>query len=106
MFVEVGGKVEYVYARGTSSWAFDGSGQVKRSKTNYSLASFQSGKQYNCDLSASYNIAARYWAWKLKLTRRNDGQLSSGRSSRDKRRMPVTLSHLWGDKDSTSLCKA
>lgn len=39
------------------------------------------GKQYNCDLNASYNIAARYWAWKLKLTRRKDGQLPEDKSS-------------------------
>jgi IS605 OrfB family transposase len=54
-FAERGGKTEFVYPRGTSSWAFDGSGKVKRSKKNYSLATFPSGKQYNCDLSASYN---------------------------------------------------
>lgn len=39
-FQEEGGKTEYVYARGTSSWAFDGSGQVQRSKTQYELAMF------------------------------------------------------------------
>lgn len=94
-FVELGGGVVFVYARGTSSWAYDGSGQPKRSKANYSLATFTTGKQYNADLSASYNIAARYWADKLKLTHRKDGQLSAGRRSSDKRRMPVTLSDLW-----------
>ncbi|HSH84797.1 MAG TPA: transposase, partial [Guyparkeria sp.] len=59
------------------------------------LATFQNGKQYNADLNASYNIGARYWAWKHKLTRRKDGQLSVGKSSPDKPRMPVTLSTLW-----------
>ncbi len=59
-FQEVGGKVQFVYARGTSSWAFDGSGQVQRSKQQYELAVFPNGKQYNADLGASYNIAARY----------------------------------------------
>ena len=38
----------------TSAYAFDGSGKVKRSKKNYSLCVFPSGKQYNADLSASY----------------------------------------------------
>ena len=104
-FAEVGGKVEYVYARGTSSWAFDGSSKLKRSKSQYELATFANGKQYNCDLSASYNIGARYWAWKLKLTRRKDGRLSSGKSPRDKQRMPVTLSLLW-DRESAYECLA
>ena len=98
-FEEIGGKTEFVYARGTSSWAYDGSGKIKRNKSNYSLATFASGKQYNADLSASYNIAARYLAYKLKLTRRNDGQLSDGKSSSDKQRMPATLSLLW-DRDA------
>ncbi|MBK4732876.1 IS200/IS605 family accessory protein TnpB-related protein [Oxynema sp. CENA135] len=94
-FQEVGGKTEYVYARGTSSWAFDGSGKVRRSKTQYELATFANGKRYNADLSASYNIAARYLAYKLKLTRRKDGQVAKGRSSCATPRMPVTLSLLW-----------
>ncbi|HAA29134.1 MAG TPA: transposase [Cyanobacteria bacterium UBA8553] len=99
-FEEVGGITEYVYPRGTSSWAYDGSGQVSRDKSNYSNATFKTGKQYNCDLSASYNIAARYWAYKLKLTRRKDGRLLDGKSSSNKQRMPVTLSLLWEPRSS------
>jgi putative transposase len=94
-FQEEGGKVEYVYARGTSSWGFDGSGKVQRSKTQYELAKFANGKRYNADLGASYNIAARYLAYKLKLTRRKDGQVAKGKSSCATPRMPVTLSLLW-----------
>jgi IS605 OrfB family transposase len=94
-FVEVGGKVELVYPRGTSSWAYDGSGQLKRSKDNYALATFQNGKRYNADLNGSQNIAARYWAYKLKLAYRNGRQLLSSKSSGSKSRMPITLSHLW-----------
>ncbi|MGK7925033.1 MAG: IS200/IS605 family accessory protein TnpB-related protein [Spirulina sp.] len=94
-FEELGGKIELVYPRGTSSWAYDGSGRVKRSKTNYANAQFASGKQYNADLNGSQNIGARYWAWKRKLAHRNGRQLSGGKSSPDKRRMPVTLSTLW-----------
>ena len=45
------------------------------------------------------NIAARYIAYKLKLTRRNDGQMSGGKSSPGLQRMPATLSLLW-DKDA------
>jgi IS605 OrfB family transposase len=94
-FVEVGGSVELVYPRGTSSWAYDGSGQLKRSKQNYALATFQTGKQFNADLNGSYNIGGRYWGYKLKLAYRNGCQLSSSKSSGDKQRMPVTLSRLW-----------
>lgn len=94
-FIEAGGKVEYVYARGTSSWAYDGSGQVQRDSKQYELCTFASGKRYNADLNASYNIAARYWAYKLKLTRRNDGQVQGGRSSVRTSRMPIVLSDLW-----------
>jgi IS605 OrfB family transposase len=94
-FVEAGGQVAHVYARGTSSWAFDGTGKIRRDKSNAALATFSTGKQYNADLNASYNIGARYWAWKHKLTRCKDGQLPGDRSSSGKPRMPVTLSTLW-----------
>ena len=62
-----------VNAKNTSALAFDGSGYVKRDKKNASLCTFPSGitptgrisyakgKQYNCDLNASYNIGARYF---------------------------------------------
>ena len=50
-----------IYACGTSKYAFDGSGQVKRDKDNYSLCTFSNGKRYNTDLSASYNIGARFF---------------------------------------------
>ncbi|BCU08351.1 RNA-guided endonuclease TnpB family protein [Allochromatium tepidum] len=92
---EAGGRIVYVYARGTSSWAFDGSGRVQRDTQQYERATFANGKQYSADLNASYNIGARYWAWKNKLTRRKDGQLSEDRRSPGKPRIPVTLSTLW-----------
>ena len=57
--------VSRICAWGTSKLAFDGSGEVTRDPKNHSLATFQSGKQYNCDLSASYNIGARYFIRKL-----------------------------------------
>ena len=50
-----------VWAAGTSKYAFDGSGQVKRDKDNFSLCTFSNGKRYNTDLSASYNIGARFF---------------------------------------------
>ena len=45
----------------TSALAFDGSGRVTRDENNHALCTFTTGKRYNCDLSASYNIAARYF---------------------------------------------
>jgi hypothetical protein len=71
------------------------------------LATFASGKRYNCDLNASYNIAVHYWAWKLKLTRRKDGQLPEDRSSLGKPGMPVTLSTLWlREREAPHQCAA
>lgn len=54
-------RVARVNPKNTSRLAFDGSGEVARDKKNASLCVFRSGKQYNCDLSASYNIGARYF---------------------------------------------
>ena len=53
-----------VLARGTSMYAYDGSGLVKRNSKK-DIATFQSknnkNKTYHADLSASYNIASRYF---------------------------------------------
>lgn len=92
---ELGGRVGFVYARGTSSNAFDGSGKLKRSSSNYELAVFTSGKQYNCDLSASYNIGARFI---LQLLSRNDSQDDDGKNSSSSPRSRGTLSMLWSDR--------
>jgi len=56
---ELGIRIINIYARGTSSNAYDGSGKVKRDKSNYANCVFASGKRYNADLNASYNIASR-----------------------------------------------
>ena len=45
----------------TSKLAFDGSGEVKRNKDNFSLCTFSTGKKYNADLNAAYNIGSRYF---------------------------------------------
>ena len=58
-------RVSRVCAWNTSALAFDGSGKVERSAKNHSLCRFSTGKQYNCDLSASYNIGARYFIREL-----------------------------------------
>ena len=57
----LGMRVSRVCARNTSALAYDGSGEVTRDAGNRSLAVFANGKQYNSDLSASYNIGARYF---------------------------------------------
>ena len=54
-------RVRYINPRNTSRLAFDGSGEVLRDQRNASLCRFTTGKQYNCDLNASYNIGARYF---------------------------------------------
>ena len=54
-------RVTRVCAGGTSALAFDGSGKVVRDEHNHSLCTFATGKKYHCDLSASYNIGARYY---------------------------------------------
>lgn len=61
----LGMRVSHVNAWKTSKLAYDGSGKVVRGHkaghpTN-ELCTFQNGRIYNCDLSASYNIGARYF---------------------------------------------
>ena len=66
-------RISHVCARNTSRLAYDGSGYVQRGtylqngeiKYNYGICIFQNGKQYNCDLNASYNIGARYFIREL-----------------------------------------
>ena len=57
--------VSHICAWNTSCLAYDGSGFVLRGKgggfNTYELCKFQNGRIYNCDLSASYNIGARYF---------------------------------------------
>lgn len=61
----LGMRISHICAWGTSKYAYDGSGIVLRGKaggfSTYELCKFQNGKIYNCDLSASYNIGARYF---------------------------------------------
>jgi IS605 OrfB family transposase len=96
-WAELGGKTITVIAAYTSKLAFDGSGFVKRDKSNYANATFSNSKRYNCDLNGSYNIAARGW---LKLVSRKDYEI---RPSKNSGRMPrswACLCDLW---DSTTI---
>ena len=58
-------RISRICAWNTSRLAYDGSGAVTRYWENHSLCTFQTGKRYNCDLSASYNIGARYFIREL-----------------------------------------
>ena len=60
-----GMRVSRICAWNTSRLAYDGSGVVIRDWKNHSLCTFQTGKRYNCDLSASCNIGARYFIREL-----------------------------------------
>lgn len=60
-----GMRISRICAWNTSRLAYDGSGAVFRDGKNHSLCTFQTGKRYNCDLSASYNIGARYFIREL-----------------------------------------
>ncbi len=65
----LGIRISRINARNTSKLAYDGSGVVLRGEdagfSTYSICRFQSGRVYNCDLSASYNIGARYFIREL-----------------------------------------
>lgn len=66
MALRAGIRTFIVNPKGTSKYAFDGSGEVSRDADNYAMCTFTNGKRYNCDLSASYNIAARYFLRELQ----------------------------------------
>jgi IS605 OrfB family transposase len=91
-WAECGGKTITIIAAYTSKLAYDGSGQVKRDKKNYALATFSSGKKYNCDLNGSYNIAARGWQ---KLDSRKDYEKRPSKSSGRLPRSWACLCDLW-----------
>lgn len=65
-------RISHICAWGTSKLAFDGSGKVLRGKDadlgTYELCKLSNGKIYNCDLSASYNIGARYFIREIQKT--------------------------------------
>ena len=65
-----GMRISRICAWFTSKLAYDGSGAVLRGRdanlNTYELCKFANGKIYNCDLSASYNIGARYFIRELQ----------------------------------------
>ncbi len=82
---------------GTSLYAFDGSGKVKRDKKNMALCTFSTGKQYASDLSAAYNIAARYFI-RMRLKSHTEMYVSLCEADVPgiKVRTQSTLATLWG----------
>lgn len=94
-------RISRINAWGTSRLAFDGSGRILRgsesSKTNgnYSLCEFQTGKVYNCDLNASYNIGSRYFVREiLKSLPVTEGQRIRAKVPGCAKRSTCTLSTL------------
>ncbi|MEJ6002536.1 transposase [Paucibacter soli] len=92
---EQGLRMLEVFARGTSRWAYDGSGKVHRSKENAQLAKFASGKRYNADLNGALNIAARGLAMLLGIKPSNEHKADAGKSSGPVTRMPLVLADIW-----------
>lgn len=96
MALRFGIRVFEISPKNTSALAFDGSGRVSRDEHNFSLCAFPSGKQYDCDLSASYNIAARYFirVFKKAMTETEWSQCVAEVPALAKR-TSCTLSTLW-----------
>ena len=91
----LGIRISHVNARNTSQLAYDGSGYVIRDKKNYSVCKFKTGKIYNCDLSASYNIGARYFVREIiKSLPATTGLGISAKVPECTRRSTCTLSTL------------
>ena len=97
-------RISRVCAWGTSRLAFDGSGKVSRGEYttpdgithyNYSICTFTTGKQYHCDLNASYNIGARYFVREIsKSMPATDWQELSAKVPGALKRSTCTLSTL------------
>ena len=93
---EFGLRLLQVSAAGTSRWAFNGSGKLERDRSNARNATFASGKRYNADLNAAYNIAARGLAALCGYIKPALGVgAATGKSTGAAMRMPVVLADIW-----------
>ena len=97
---QYGLRIARVNARYTSRLAFDGSGWSKRGceiapETPYALMEFPTGKTYNADLNASYNIGARFFIRHLLKTVTATQRLAlEAKVPQVAKRSTCTLSHL------------
>ena len=97
---QYGLRIARVNARYTSRLAFDGSGWSKRGReiepdTPYALMEFPTGKTYNADLNASYNIGARYFIKHLlKTVTATQRLVLEAKVPQVAKRSTCTLSHL------------
>lgn len=96
-------RVSHINAWGTSRLAFDGSGYVERRNRmttdpmlkSYSMCKFSSGKYYNCDLNATYNIGSRYFVREiLKSLTVSEGLALQAKVPAAAKRSQCTLSTL------------
>ena len=97
----LGLRISSVNAWGTSRLAFDGSGRIRRGRESektgrsYSMCEFATGKVYNCDLNASYNIGARYFIREiLKSLPERERLAAEAKAPQLARRSTCTLSTL------------
>lgn len=93
---QYGMRISHICARNTSRLAYDGSGKVNRGKyvsetTPYDMCRFTTGKMYNCDLNASYNVGARYFIRAILRALPDTAAEDLGIGSGTER----TLSDLW-----------
>ena len=93
---QYGMRVSHICAWNTSRLAYDGSGEVLRGRkafrtTPYDMCLFTTGKLYNCDLNASYNIGARYFLRAMLKDLPNTAAEDLGIGSGTQR----TLADLW-----------
>lgn len=95
----LGMRISRVNPWGTSRLAFDGSGPVSRGRDaglqSCSECRFSSGKIYNCDLNASYNIGSRYFIREiLKSLPEKERLVIEAKVPQSARRSTCTLSAL------------
>ena len=97
----LGLRISSVNAWGTSRLAFDGSGRVRRGRESEktgrscSMCEFATGRVYNCDLNASYNIGARYFIREiLKSLPERERLAAEAKAPQLARRSTCTLSTL------------
>ena len=105
-----GMRISRICAWNTSRLAYDGSGIVLRDWRNHSLCAFQTGKRYNCDLSASYNIGARYFIRELlKPLPATERSLLEAKVPSVKRRISCVyadLRELFAEMDCQGACRS